>query len=345
MDWCACIGGTVTKPQSNEIGCTPPAGGGSAGGGAGLGALPWDKQLALEAFRQGSSMMMEALGEIFAKPSQSGNAALLDQQRRWEEEERRLAEEKRLNDERYARLNVMLKGADGGRLVLKTDSTSDLRLKGGSAPFGIPANPDGAVMAGGLPLKDFGGGERREYTAAEQLNSAAFLSRHARDAKDPETAKALADAAFETVVGGRVDLKIPDDVRGGPAAPADQEAMSRLRTEHQAAQEAVRLAQIRLEEALYKKQLMEQVKRDSRRKIDASKAKLAGLPARKEKERRAEEENIAAAEALLREAAANEGTLAREVAGLESGLAASQKALQRSEANARSFAGRLGSAP
>lgn len=139
---------------------------------------------------------------LFGNPQQEAQRQqALAEQRQWEEQERqRLAAEKaRQDEERYQRL----RGA-----LLDFNPGPQLSLMGQQSE------------GGGLQLMLGEDAERSANPALAELARAAAWSTLAARAPTPEDAVMLADAAFQSLIGGEVNLPPPPpDVKGQPVGP------------------------------------------------------------------------------------------------------------------------------
>lgn len=189
--WCTSQGG---KPvYRGNWGCDmTSSGGGSGGGGSGA-----------ELGRQIGGVLGGLIREgLFGNPQQEAErrAAAEEQRRLQEQENQRIANEQARQDEaRYQRLRSTLLGFT---------PAPQLSLMG--------IRPGG----GGLQLLMGEDAERSLNSGLAELTRAAAWSTLAARARTPEDAAMLADAAFQSLIGGKVDLPPPPpDVKGVPVHP------------------------------------------------------------------------------------------------------------------------------
>lgn len=199
-----CYCGTVIPPPCSDAACKAACGytgGGSSGSGS-LGAAI------------GSAIGRSLVDWLFSAPDNSQRLQELEQQRQLEQQ--REAELERLRQEQYQRLMGSLKGIETG---------SGFKLKGVSDSWGLQlklGESAAASSAGDLPFKLKTGDETSGApadSAIAQLQTASFLSQKAAEAQTPEDAKALADAAFQAAIGGKVPFETPQTAT---AAPVDE---------------------------------------------------------------------------------------------------------------------------
>lgn len=220
--WCRSIGGTPSGTASNPV-CIPPRGVSSGGGAATYGG-------------SSGAAMGQAIGGVlgafireglFGNPQQEAQRQqALAAQRQWEEQERqRLAAERaRQEQERYDRLRsslldfnpgpqLSLMGQTSGGAGLQLMLGEDAERSTGPARAELP-------KVGGLQLMLGDSAEGNTGTALAELTRAAAWSSLAAQASTPEDAVMLADAAFQGLLGGKVNLPSPPpDVKGVPVGP------------------------------------------------------------------------------------------------------------------------------
>ena len=188
--WCRAQGGTPV--YRGNWGCQMSSGGGYSGGSGGA-----------ELGQQIGGVLGALIREgLFGNPQQDAQrqAAMEEQRRPQELENQRRAEEQARQDEaRYERLRASL---------LDFNPAPPLSLMG--------TQPG----SGGLQLLMGDEAERSSNPALAELSRAAAWSTLAARASTAEDAAALADAAFQSLVGGKVDLPPPPpDVKGVPVHP------------------------------------------------------------------------------------------------------------------------------
>jgi hypothetical protein len=195
--WCRACGGTPSVTASPAR-CTP-----GPNWGRGAGASPGGYGGAELGAQIGGVLGAMIREGLFGNPQRdAAREAQLQAQRQWEEQERqRLAAERARQDEdRYQRLSASL-----------LDFNPPPRL-----------SPMGTQGSGGLQLM-LGDDAERSLTnpALAELERAAAWSTLAARASTPEDAAMLADAAFQGLIGGKVDLPPPPpDVKGVPVGQA-----------------------------------------------------------------------------------------------------------------------------
>ena len=223
-------------------------------------------------------------------------------QRRYKEEQARLAEE------RYQKIQKLLKGVEGvgSGLSLRSlkgiSSEEPLQLKRETAFFGIPGNPpDGSAE---LQLKRIDSSDIVAINASPlvQLNSATFLSQKAAQAKSDEDAKLLSNAAFEVVVKGKVQLAIPPEVTGVPVSQAHIDKFSTMQKSLLSAQENLDKANGQLSQIEYAKRLAEQARKEAERRLKESQNMSQSVSVEKPEEKKASDDKTAEAQKLLNEA-------------------------------------------
>jgi hypothetical protein len=202
--WCRECGGTISFDAASNPKCTPGPNwmrrsGGSASGSGYVGGSP-----GAELGRQIGGVLGAMIREgLFGNPQQEAQRQqALAAQRQWEEQERqRLAAERaRQDEERYQRLRTSLLDFNPG---------TQLSLMGTQSADG-----------GGLQLLLGEDAERSTNPALAELARAAAWSTLAARAPTPEDSVMLADAAFQSLIGGKVNLPPPPpDVKGRPAGP------------------------------------------------------------------------------------------------------------------------------
>lgn len=191
--WCSSQGGRPI--YRGNWGCDMSGARGSySGGGGGAGAVLG---------RQIGGVLGELIREgLFGNPQrEAARQAEMEEQRALQEQEnqRIAAEQARQDEDRYQRLRSSLLGVGSG---------PQLSLMG--------AQPGG----GGLQVLTGEEAERSVNPALAELARAAAWSTLAARASTPEDAAVLADAAFQSVIGGKVNLPPPPpDVKGVPVHP------------------------------------------------------------------------------------------------------------------------------
>ena len=220
--WCRGIGGTPSGTSSNPV-CIPPSGVSGGGGAATYGG-------------SSGAAMGQAIGGVlgafireglFGNPQQDAlRQQALAEQRRWEEQERqRLAAERaRQEQERYDRLRSSLldfnpgpqlsllgqpSGGGGLKLMLGEDAERSTATARAEQP-----------NVGGLQLMLGDSAEGSASPALAELTRAAAWSTLAAQATTPEDAVMFADAAFQDLFGGKINLPPPPpNVKGVPVVP------------------------------------------------------------------------------------------------------------------------------
>lgn len=191
--WCRAQGGTPVYRGNWGCQMSGASSGGYSGGSSGA-----------ELGRQIGGMLGSLLREgLFGNPQEDAQrqAAMEEQRRLQEQENQRRAEEIARQDEaRYQRLRASL---------LEFSPAPPLSLIGTSQGSG-----------GGLQLLMGEEAERSSNPALAELTRAAAWSTLAARAPTPEDAVMLADAAFQSLIGGKVDLPSPPpDVKGTNVHP------------------------------------------------------------------------------------------------------------------------------
>ncbi len=192
----SCPPGTVARGVYTKY-CYPVAtGSSSSGGGSSYGGT--GAQMGREIGGVLGGLIRESL---FGTPQQNAeHQAALAAQRQWEEQERqRLAAERaRQEDERYQRLRTSLLDFNPG---------PQLSLMG-------------TQPGGGLQLMLGDAAEQSTNPAFAQLTRAAAWSTLAAQANTPEESAMFADAAFQSLIGEKINLPPPPpDVKGVPVGP------------------------------------------------------------------------------------------------------------------------------
>lgn len=192
--WCTSQGGKPVYRGNWGCDMSGARSGYSGGGGGGAGA---------ELGRQIGGVLGALIREgLFGNPQQDAlRQAEMEAQRNFQEQERQriAAEQVRQDDARYQRLRTsLLDFSPGPQLSLMGTQ------RGGS----------------GLQLLLGEDAERSTNPALAELARAAAWSTLAARASSPEDAVVLADAAFQSLIGGKVDLPPPPpDVKGVPVHP------------------------------------------------------------------------------------------------------------------------------
>ncbi|MGQ0544316.1 MAG: hypothetical protein ACT4P3_03165 [Betaproteobacteria bacterium] len=198
QQWCRACNGTPSA-NASPARCEPgPNWGRTSGGVSGTYGSS-----GAELGRQIGGVLGELLREgLFGNPQQEAQRqAAMEEQRRvqQQENERRAAEQARQDEERYQRLRGSLLGFS---------PAPQLSLMGTQQG------------SGGLQLLMGEEAERSSSPALAELTRAAAWSTLAARASTPEDAAMLADAAFQSLIGGKVSLPPPPpDVKGAPVGP------------------------------------------------------------------------------------------------------------------------------
>lgn len=304
--WCRSIGGTPSGTASNPV-CIPPRGVSSGGGAATYGG-------------SSGAAMGQAIGGVlgafireglFGNPQQEAQRQqALAAQRQWEEQERqRLAAERaRQEQERYDRLRsslldfnpgpqLSLMGQTSGGAGLQLMLGEDAERSTGPARAELP-------KVGGLQLMLGDSAEGNTGTALAELTRAAAWSSLAAQASTPEDAVMLADAAFQGLLGGKVNLPSPPpDVKGvpvGPLLPEIRPLKEQFLERRKAGEGAAGLVVAAEERVEYLAHLERRTREMERSAVDAARrvqAKEAALQAQRLREQ-AQAELASAREAL-----------------------------------------------
>ena len=337
--WCRCIGGTP-YPSGGTWACTPPRQSGSSSGGVSTG----------DPFYQLGYKIGEGLGKlIFGDPEeQARRQAELEAAQRQAKIDQELFEKEqaRIREERYQRITSLLKGLEGsGSLQLKGIPSGDtLQLKTGTAFFNIPGNPSGNFPATELKLKltDSSYGTSVNSSPLAQLNSAAFLSKKAVEAKNTEDAAALSDAAFEVVTKGTVQLRIPPEVQGVPVSQAQIEKLSSVQRDFLNAQDKIQKASQQLADVEYKKRIAEQARQEAAKRLKEAQALLQSVPVNNKEDKKAMDDKAAEAQKLLEEATKLDERMTEELDKAKKTSDDAQKAFDGVEKETRKYVTELG---
>lgn len=341
-DWCRrCVNGTVIQQDGNPV-CVP--------GEYGARTMDADQaaiRLAILAGQQqggdvggvvggvGVALMQEFLKGMFrSDPAQAARrqaeleAALRQAAVAKQDYERKTAREAQ---ERYLRISSLLKGTgtSGSPSYRFVTSPESLKPRTRSNFFGIPSNPSAESGDPDLQITlrktaPLSGSSSRSPLA--QLNGAAFLSQQAGKAQSKEDAEALANAAFEVVVGGPVELAIPPAVQGAPVSQESVEKFTAIRNKMREAHGKLQTADRVVAETETRKRLSAEIRKEAEKRLEEAKrpqdppseVKAADLKAA---DKSAEASKLAEAQALFDEAVTLDEKMAEELQKAKDGVA------------------------